>query len=179
MVEAALAIPFMLLCVYGILFFGKVSFTDQILVSAAQETARVAAATPNLNDPSVRDWVRGFSADGKQSNTNAVPYKILAAANLLSNGASGDLPPGAAVQILPWDATDPADVPQAGTISVRVRYPFSLLKNVFTGQSTAQVEPAEIRLKYSLDPSDDAYRFPDISLSERATVAQQIYQEVN
>jgi hypothetical protein len=176
MVEAALAIPFMLLCMYGIAYFGKVTQTDQILLTAAQETARVAAVTPNLKDN--RFQVCGFDDGGQEYNSKAVAYSILGAANLLSNGKTGNLPSGASVRIyLPGEETGVAgDVVQPGTISVRVEYPFSLLKNPFTRQSTAQVEPAEIQLKYSLDPQEPAYRFADFKLSEKVTTAQQVYQ---
>lgn len=181
LVEFAFAIPFLLLCVVAIIYFGRAFYVSQILSYAAQEGARAAASMPNLNDPTVRDAVRGFTTSGDASNTNSVIYSILHDANLLSGGAtvaSGSLPASAVVKILPWDGDGSAqDAVPAGTVAVRVDYPFSILINPFTGQSATPVTSISIAL--TANPADAPVAFPDFRMSEKATVAQSIYQEVN
>jgi Flp pilus assembly protein TadG len=171
MVEAAFAIPFMLLCVVAIIYFGRAAYIEQILVYAAQEGARAAAAVPNLSDPSVRETVIGFEANGyRQTNAQTAVSNILGAANLLSNGKTGDLPASARVQVLPWD--DSNDPVPPGTIAVKITYPFSLLTNPFTGNS-GEVKQLNMSLGAKNDPG---IRFGDLVFTEKATVAQALYQ---
>lgn len=181
LVEFAFAIPFLLLCVVAVIYFGRAFYVSQILSYAAQEGARAASSMPNLNDPAVRDAVRGFTTSGDASNTNSVIYSILHDANLLSGGASvasGKLPPSAVVKILPWDGDGSAqDSVPAGTVAVRVDYPFSIVINPFTGQSATPVTSISIAL--TANPADRPVSFGDFRMSEKATVAQSIYQEVN
>jgi Flp pilus assembly protein TadG len=174
MIEAAFAIPFMFLCVVGIIYFGRAAYVDQIITYAAQEGARAASSVTNLSDPSVRDVVRGFTAGGQQTNTASVIYSILASARLLTNGQAGNLPQGAQVKILPWDGDgSAADQVPTGTIAVRIQYPFSLLTNPATG-TTGEVK--QININVSADSSNPPVRFLDFPMSEKATVAQSIYQ---
>jgi hypothetical protein len=177
MVEAAFTIPFMLLCIVGILYFGRASYIDQILLYAAQEGARAVAGVPNLSDPNVRDMVRGFDTSGHATNPSAVVYSVLGSANLLSNGTTGDLPTDAFVKILPWDSDgSAADQVPTGTVALRVQYPFSLTKNPFTG-TTGNVE--QVNINFSADANQQPVKFGDFLITEKATIAQTLYQGVN
>lgn len=178
LVEFALAFPFVLLCFLAIVYFGKAFLVSQTVSYAAQEGARIAARTPGLSDPAIRDRVRGFTTGGSASNINSVIYSQLAGAHLLSDGISGDLPPGSTVKILPWDSDGSADdaVPN-GTVAVRIVYPYSLLINPFTG--TAGGETTSVALQLSAEDTATPVPFPDFAISEKATAAQEIYQEVN
>lgn len=178
LVEFAFAIPFLLLCVIGIIYFGRAFFTAQVLAYAAQEGARQAASIPNLSDAEVRDVIRGFSTSGAETNSNSVIYTAMGAASLLSNGSTGTLPPGASVKILlPNNGGDSdgsaKDFVPPGTVAVRIDYPFSLLINPFTGTAGGQVSSVSIAL--TADPADPPVPFPDFKLSEKAVVAQQVY----
>lgn len=176
MVEFALVMPFVLLCLIAIIYFGRAFYVTQTLSFAAQEGAKVAARTPNLQDTSTRESVRGFSTDGAASTASSVISSTLGAAHLLSNGETGDLPSGAKVLILPFDADGSAQSSTpAGTISVLIEYPFSLLINPFTGTSSGEVQSVSIAL--SADAADPAVPFPDFVIRQRATVSPEIYQE--
>src|SRR5271170_1151628 len=129
MVEFALSVPFLLLILVSVVFFGRYFLIAQVLLSAAQEGAKIAARTPNLSDPNVRDMVRGFSVTGAEVSPNSVIYGALASANLLSGTISGNMPPGSQVEILPWDATASDTIPPPGTLAVKIAYPFQLLGN--------------------------------------------------
>lgn len=132
LVEFALCIPCLLLFVVAIIYFGKLFYTKQIVVMAAQEGVRLSSRLPNLSDGGNRDYVRGFSVSGQAINTDSPIYRAMSAGHLLSgaNGESGDLPAGSAVEILPWDDTS-ANLP-AGVISVRIKYPFSFVSSPTT-----------------------------------------------
>jgi hypothetical protein len=178
LVEFALAIPFVLLCVIAIIYFGKAFLVAQTLSYAAQEGARVAARTPNLNDAAIRERVRGFTTGGGGVNPDSVVYAALAGARLLSGGTSGDLPPGSTVKVLPWDTDgSPEDVVPPGTVAVRITYPYSLLINPFTGQAAG--ETTQVAIQLSAEDNAAPVPFPDFAMSEKATAAQEIYQEVN
>src|ERR1700679_4202471 len=121
MVEFGLSIPFLMLIFIAMLFFGRYFLLAQTILYAAEEGAKMASRTPNLTDPDTRTQVKGFSSTGSQQNPQSLIYNALGAANLLSNGQTGDLPPGAKVEILPWDSDGSiADnaVP-LGTVQVR------------------------------------------------------------
>ena len=176
MVEFALVIPFVLLCLIAIIFFGKAFYVTQTLSYAAQQGAKAAARTPKLQDSSARDAVRGFSSDGAASGSSSVISSALGAAHLLSNGETGDLPPGAKVLILPFDGDGNAESnTPTGTISVLIEYPFSLLINPFTGTSSGEAQSVAIPL--SADSAAPAVPFPDFVMRQKATVSPEIYQE--
>lgn len=175
LVEFALSIPFLLLCLIAIIYFGRAYLITETISFAAQEGAKTASRFPNLSDPGTRDFVRGFTTGGTASNPNSVVYGILGGAKLLSNGQTGDLPPGATVKILPWDAADADDVSPQGTITVVVKYPFSLLINPFTGRASGQT--TKVAIAMSADSSQSPVVFDDFSIRQTATVSPQIYQE--
>lgn len=178
LVEFALAIPFLLLCIIAIVYFGKAFLVSQTLAYAAQEGARVAARTPGLSDLSVRERVRGFTSGGGGSNPDSVVYAAMSGARLLSDGTTGDLPSGAVVKILPWDGDGSTeDFVPAGTVAVRITYPYSLLINPFTGRAAGQT--TEVAIQLSAEDNATPVPFPDFAISEKATAAQEIYQEVN
>jgi hypothetical protein len=174
MVEFALCVPFLLLIVIGICYFGRAFYIKQIMLYAAQEGARFAARTPNLDDPAVRDNVRGFTTSGSFTNYYSVIPGVLGSANLLSFGDCGDLPPGAAVKILPWDADGSfADYTPPGTISVRVVWPFSFMYDPFNGPAVANGPTA---VAIPVDVWGVPIQFPDFTMSEIATVTPEIYE---
>jgi len=175
MVEFALATPFLLLLFVGILYFGRYFLISQILLYAAQEGAKVASRTPNLNDPDVRDSLRGFASGGVSSNTNSPIYASLAAAKLLSLGNSGDLPPTAKVEILPWDSDGSAgdnSLPP-GTVGVRIDYPMQLMGNPFKGPSQS------VNIAMSMKGSNPPVKFLNFTITQRAVSSQEIYQAEN
>lgn len=174
MVEIALSIPFLLLCLVAIIYFGRAYFITETVTFAAQEGAKVASRIPNLNDSANRDFVRGFTTGGAEANRSSVVHSVLGGASLLSNGRTGDLPPGASVRILPWDGVEADDNWQTGTIMVVVKYPFSLLINSFTGQASG--ETTEVNIAMSADEQNPV-RFGDFTIRQSATVSPQIYQE--
>ncbi len=181
MVEFAIATPFVFLILISILYFGRYFLMAQVLLYAAQEGAKLAANTPNLSDDTTRSNVKGFSAGGTATNTSSPIYGALASAGLLSNGVNnansvGNLPPGASVQILPWDqGTGPNVnyVPPAGTLAVVVNYPFQLLVNPFSGQSNGSVSGVAVAMSLS----GPALQFPNFTITEQAVTAQQVYQQ--
>ena len=176
MVEFALAIPFLLLALFAIIYFGRAFLVKQAIAYAAQEGARALARVPNLKDPQTRDYVRGFTLGGQGINPDSVIYSALGAARLLSAGVTGNLPANGKVKILPWDGDgSAADYTPPGTIAVRIEYPFQLLGNAFSGEGDAP------ELKIAIEPEDpgNPVIFKNLTISERATVSQEIYQEVN
>jgi hypothetical protein len=172
MIELAFAVPFLVFILVSVLFFGRYFLIAQVLLCAAQEGAKIAARTPNLNDPGVRDTVRGFTTAGAATNTNSVIYGALASANLLSNTTSGNMPPGSAVEILPWDATTADIIPPAGTIAVKLSYPFELMGNPFT-----QAQPNVIVGVYTVNAATQGITFANMTITEQATAGEEVYQQ--
>jgi len=174
MVEFAFALPFLIFILVSIVFFGRYFLIAQVLLSAAQEAAKIAARTPNLNDPAVRDSVRGFTTTGTVTNPNSVIYGALASARLLSNTISGNMPPGSAVEILPWDATPTDTIPPAGTVAVKVAYPFVFMGNPF--QPAIQSQNLIVGL-YTVNGQTQGIHFDNFVISEQATAGQETYQQ--
>lgn len=175
MVEMAFCMTFLLLVLIGVLFFGRYFLLAQVLLHAAQEEAKIAARTPNLNDENTREMTSGFTTTGTAVNPQSVIYGALASAQLLSQGTSGDMPPGSRVEILPWDSDGTAadnTTPQ-GTVQVRIDYPFQLLGNPFTGQSQS------VAIAMTVTGSNPPLRFGNFTITERAVAAQEIYQQQN
>jgi hypothetical protein len=180
MVELGLSIPFLMLIFIAILFFGRYFLMAQTILYAAEEGAKMASRTPNLTDPDTRTQVKGFSSTGSQQNPQSLIYNALGAANLLSNGKTGDLPPGAKVEILPWDSDGSiADnaVP-LGTVQVRIDYPFALLANPF-GNNTSAIASQNIGIAMTANGSGRPVQFKNFTMTQRATAAWEIYQNPN
>ena len=102
---------------------------------------------------------------------------MLASGKLLSSGSRGDLPPGSKVKILLPNGGDgdgsQDDFVPAGTIAVRIEYPFVFAGDPFTGQSdfgTIGIWSGE---------GGSPVRFLNFPISERAVVSQEVYQEGN
>ena len=165
MVEFAISFPFLLLILIAMLFFGRYFLISQVLLYAAQEAAKIAARTPNLNDDTVRSAIRGFTTAGQQLNTNSLLYSALASAQILSQGNSGNLPPGSAVQILPWDATAADTLPPQGTVEVVIKYPFELNGNPFNGPTPS------VAIAMTVDGSKPPVRFLNFTISQQAVAA--------
>jgi len=162
MVEFALSFPFLLIILFSVLFFGQYFLQAQSILFAAQQGALLASRTPNLTDPTTRDNVRGFSTSGAVTNTNSPIYAALNSAQLLQ---TGNLPPNASVEILPWDP-DLTETPPSGTVEVKINYPFQPFGIQF-GTS----------LGVALTMSGSAgIHFKNFTLTERATAAQQVFQ---
>ncbi len=166
MVEFALSIPLLLIILFGVIYYGQVFLISQILLYAAQEGAKVASRTPNLSNSSVRDTVRGFTTSGSPINTASVIYSALSSSMLLSQGNTGTMPAGSRVEILPWDSDGtPADQTPAGTVGVRISYPFQFPGNNLTvaiATSTSGGTPMS---------------FLGFTITERAIASQEIYQD--
>ena len=180
MVEFAFAIPFLLLIIVGILYFGRYFFAAQSILQATQEGARFAARIPNLSDPQVRDAVRGFTTDGAvvgpdDPSQNPSPiYAALSAAKMLSgpDRAHGNLPPGANVMILPFDGNGgPSD-----TVTVVIQYPFGLSMDYKTGQNVGPFGDS-VNIAMSLNNQNPPVSFGNLTIQESATAAQEIYQQ--
>ncbi len=127
MVEAALALPFLLFMLVGLVYFGRYFFIMSVVNFASQQGAMLAASTPNLQDPSVRDLIRGFSPTGQTANQASVIYNLFASASLLTGGKQGNLPAGSQVLILPYDQGTASPPLPAGAVAVQITYPFQLL----------------------------------------------------
>jgi Flp pilus assembly protein TadG len=183
MVEFAISFPFLLLLLVSIIFFGRYFLIAQVLLYAAQEGAKVAARTPNLSDPDVRGQVRGFTVTGGQLNTNSVIYTAVASANLLSQGKTGNMPPGSRVEIFRnqaadnWDADGTAaDTTAIGTVQVRIDYPFELIGNPFNGGAPQGSVRGPVAIAMTADGSKPPVRFLNFTITERATAGEEIYQ---
>ncbi len=174
MVEFAISVPFLFLILAAVLFFGRYFFVAQILLNASQEGAKVAASTANLSDENTRELLRGFTTSGAQANTNSVLYAALAAANLLSQGNSGDLPQGSKIEILPWDSDGSSgDTIPAGTVAIRIDYPFNLFG---TGSGGASPN-SNMTLKVAMSFDKAPVTFNNFTITQRAVAAQQVYQQ--
>ncbi len=176
LVEYALSIPFLLLVVLAIVYFGKAFYISQSITFAAQEGACLASRVPNLKDVAIRDYLRGFSSDGVGINPDSVIYSTLGSAHLLSQGLTGNLPAKAKVKILPWDSDgSPEDYIPAGTVAVRIEYPFQLLANPFA----ASTDAPELTVALAAPGQGDPVPLPNMVISQKATASQEVFQEVN
>lgn len=167
MVEFAIAMPFLMLILVAILFFGRYFLITQVLLYAAQEGAKVASRTPNLSTSAVRDMVRGFSVDGTPTNTNSVIYTSIASAKLLTKGNVGNLPQGASIMVLPWDGNIGTPI-QNGTIGVAITYPFSFMGSNFSGGVKS--------LKIAMSFNGNGVTFNTFNIVQSAIASQEVYQ---
>ena len=180
MVEFALCIPFLLMAIFAIIYFGRYFFLAQNLLYAAQEGARMAAKVPNLSDPGVRDAIRGFTTDGTvagedDASTNPSPiYCALSAAKLLSgtDGAHGNLPLGAQIKILPFDDSSAS----SDTVTVQIQYPFGLTMDYRDDASNGKYGES-IDIVSGASATDKMASFANMTVEQSATAAQEIYQD--
>ena len=174
MVEFAFAIPFLLLIVLTIMYFGRVFYTKQAVAMACQEAARLASRTPELSDAQVRESLTGFSTSGDAVNANSVVAQQLGSAKLLSQGTTGSLPPGAKVKVLPFDSDGSIEDQVApGTVGVRIEYPFVFVGNAF---STSASEFGNSVGVYS-GAGGSPVSFLNFPISERAVSLTEVYQQ--
>jgi TadE-like protein len=184
-VEFALALPFLLMCLLATIYFGRVFYITQVVSYAAQEGSKMAAKLPNLVDASVRTKVRGFDRNGHRAYVNSVIYQALGGAHLLSQGQTGDLPKGAKVLILPWDANGQDFNTAPGTVSIFISYPFSLLgETVPNGTGSDDSHSLSVTLLGDNRGKEAAgtpmkVSFPDLNIQYQATAPQEVYQEGN
>ncbi|MGH2508856.1 MAG: TadE/TadG family type IV pilus assembly protein [Ktedonobacteraceae bacterium] len=167
MIEFALSMPFLMLILVAVVFFGRYFTVAQVMLNAAQEGAKVASRTANLSDEETRDLVRGFTTTGGGVNPNSVIYRALGSARLLSQQTTGDLPPGSSVLIMPFDQDDGTTPP--GAVSVKISYPFQLLGNPFQGASK------NVAINMSLG-KNQSFVFPNFTIVQQAVAADEIYQ---
>jgi len=158
MVEAAFAIPFLMLMLLGVIYFGYYFYIANIVSFAAQQGAMTAGSTPDLQDSTVRDSVRGFSQSGQTTNSSSLVYNILASASLLTGGKQGNLPTGAQVLILPYDSGSASPALPAGAVAFQITYPFKLF-----GTSSQFRTPV--------------YGLPNLNIVQQAAVFPQVYEE--
>lgn len=179
MIELALAMPFIFLIIVSMVFFGQYFLIAQLLLHTAQEEAKIAGRTPNLYDPNVREMISGFTTTGDAVNPQSIIYTALASARLLSQQTSGNMPSGSKVEIiLPMDLgggdSDGSLLDTAvpdGAVEVRIDYPFQLLGNPFQGRSPT------VAVAMSLPGGGTPLKFSNLTISERAVAAQEIYQQ--
>lgn len=173
MIELCLCLPFIVLCLGAIYFLGKLFYTQQVVCHAAQQGARIARKLPDLDNPVIRDHVRGFSEDGKALDCSATMYRLLASAGLLSQGCMGDLPPSARIRVLPFDGNADATLPP-GSISVQIEYPFQFFPRQGRGSSSTRFGVPVVT------PGEHASQmqwFPDYTIKFEAIVPAEMYQE--
>lgn len=174
LVEFALAIPFILLIIVAITYFGRVFYVKQTVSLATQEGVRSISRLPNLSDPSVREFAVGFTTNGQLVNPNSTVAQALGSARLLSNQTTGNLPPGSIVRVLPWDSAGAVEdnIP-AGTIAIRIEYPFKFLGNPFDGSSSEFGDSIDVWTGEGGDPVS----FIDFPISERTVAMPELYQQ--
>ncbi len=173
--EFALAIPFILLIIVAIMYFGRVFYIKQTVSLASQEGARVLSRIPDLADPARREFVVGFSQDGTLINPDSVVAAALGSARLLSSQTTGDLPPGSKVRVLPWDASgDPDDNIPPGTIALRIEYPFQFLNNPFSSGGTSEFGNS---VDVWTGPDGAPVSFLNFPISERTVAMPELYQQ--
>ena len=176
LVEFALAIPFILLVLVAVMYFGRVFYIKQMVSLASQEGVRALSRVPNLSDPAVREFVVGYTADGVLVNPDSVVVSALGSANLLSDRTTGNLPAGSKVRVLPYDAAgDAEDVIPRGTIAVRIEYPFSFTGDPFGGGANASSFGNSIDVWSG--PNAAPISFLNFPISERAVAMPELYQE--
>lgn len=130
LVELALAIPFLLMVLFCLFYFGRLFYIKQIMLIACQATAQLASQYPNLNNPSLRNYLRGFTTSGQVINLNSPNYEAFSAANMLSNGNSGNLPPGSQICLMPYDTTNINGIQASpNSVSVVMQYPLNIFGN--------------------------------------------------
>lgn len=131
LVEFALAIPFVVLVIVAIMYFGRVFYVKQAVLLATQEAARDLSRIPSeLLDSQVFLENRvGYTSTGQATNGDSVAAGILGAANLLSGGKTGDLPPGSRVDVyyLPGSTLPGGTSLPPGAVAVRISYPFKFI----------------------------------------------------
>lgn len=133
MLELCLCLPFLLLVISAIFYFGRLFFTQQVVAYAARQGAESLRRVPNIVEPSIRESITGFSTSGRTTFENAPIRRIFSSAGLLSQGNNGDLPPGSKFEVLPFDDRT-HQLSSAGTIGVRIEYPFSFFPSGATGE---------------------------------------------
>ncbi len=174
MVEFAFAIPFLLLIVVTIMYFGRVFYTKQAVAMACQEAARLASRTPELSDAQVRESLTGFSTSGDAINSTSVVAQQLGSARLLSQGATGNLPPGAKVKVLPFDSDGSIEDQVApGTVGVRIEYPFVFVGSAFASSANQFGKSVGVYTGAGGSPVS----FLNFPISERAVSFTEVYQQ--
>lgn len=173
LVEFALAIPFIVLVLVSLMYFGRVFYVKQAVALATQEGARILSRTPGSSDPNTGEFIAGFTGAGSLVNPDSVVVGVLGAARLLSDGSSGDLPPGSAVSVLlPGDVPNGSNSTVAdGTIGLQIEYPFRFLESSF--------EPGSSEFSESVDVwtgEDSFLSFINFNIIERSIALQEVYQ---
>ena len=124
MVEFAFSLPFFLLIMLTILFFGRYFYIKQVVLSACQEAARRLSTSANLASADNRQAITGFDTSGNLVNGTAPVAVLLKGAGLFSGD---NLPVGSSVKVLPFDAEGDDPVVQDGTLAVKITYPFNFM----------------------------------------------------
>ena len=175
MVEFAFSLPFFLLIMITILYFGRYFYLKQVIFSACQEAARSLSTSANLNDAAARRLVTGFDENGALVEATAPVAVLLGNANLLSQGNTGDLPAGASIRVLPYEATGTDPTLPDGTIAVKIDYPFVFIGSPF--DASAKGEFTGTVSVYSGEGGSPVI-FPDNLISEIAVSGQQIAGDI-
>lgn len=174
MVEFAFSLPFLLIIILSIMYFGRIFYIKQALVSACQESARALSRIPNAKaDPAVYQEVLGYDEDGQAiggNSDNSIIAKALGGAQLLSNGNTGNLPTGSKVTVN-WPEEN-------GSLTVEITYPFKALASSF--QNTSDYPGGTY--VYSGEggaANGDKIPFTDFPITEKAVALSEVYQDLN
>jgi len=171
MVEFAFSLPFFLLIMLTILYFGRFFYLKQVVLSACQQAALNLSSSPYLDDAQARARAVGFDSTGQLVDASAPVAIALGNARLLSEGTTGNLPPGSSVKVLPFDAgSGDVSVP-LGTVAVKIDYPFTLIGNPFDGGSKGEFGQT---LGVYTGEGGDAIQFRDQLVSEIAVASRQV-----
>lgn len=156
MLEFAFALPFLLLIVVTIIYFGRVFYIKQIVLSAAQQAARAASRIPN-------------ASANKDIYIDPIIAQTLFNARLISDTT---LPAWVQTQV-----TTQSGLP-AGTVAVQVNYPF-----VFIGSPGAPNQPAsefdpQTFGVYAGDGGPTSVPFYNFTITETAVALSEVFQAI-
>ena len=174
LVEFALAIPFILLIIVAIMYFGRVFYVKQAVLLATQEAARDLSRIPSelLDSPVFLENRVGYTSTGQATNGDSVASGILGAANLLSGGKTGDLPPGSRVDVyyLQGSALPSGTSLPQGAVAVRISYPFKFIGDPFGNSASEFGSSIDVWSGEGGDPVS----FSDFDVSELTVSVKEI-----
>lgn len=171
MVEFALSLPFFLLIILTILYFGRFFYLKQVLLSACQQAALNLSSSPFLDDAQARALAVGFDSTGQLIDSTAPVAIALGNARLLSEGTTGNLPPGSSVKVLPFDAASGDATVPTGTVAVKIEYPFTFIGNPFDSASKGEFGSS---VGVYTGEGGDSIQFRDQLVSEIAVANRQV-----
>lgn len=159
MLEFAFALPFLLLIVVTIIYFGRVFYIKQIVLSAAQQAARAASRIPN-------------ASANKELYIDPIIAAALFNARLISDNT---LPAWVQTQV-----TTPANL--SGAVAVQVSYPFVFVPSPNQPNQPASEFDATSFGVYAGDASttggSSSVPFYNFTIAEKAVALSEVYQSI-